>query len=242
MKVIKILGVSILFVVAISCNNGQAVTKKELKTEVDTVSYALGLNMANQLKINFKDVDGDLFIQGYKNGIDSTNLLLDSSKLTGILNAFFQKKRQEEQKRVQEGVLKRAEEKYGDIKAAGIKFLEENKSKEDVKVTDSGLQYIVMRKGNGKKPTATSKVKVHYKGTFIDGTQFESSYDTKKPVEFRVNGVIKGWTEGLQLMSEGAKYKFFIPQELAYGAFPRKGPIKPFSALVFEIELLKVLP
>ena len=241
MKIIKVVTIVIIVLMIVSCNE-QGVTKKALKTEVDSVSYALGLNMANQLKGNFKDVSEDLFVQGFRNGIDSTDMLLKSTELNGILRTFFQKRRQEEQKKMQEGVLKRAEEKFGDIKAAGIKFLEENKSKDGVKVTDSGLQYIILKEGKGKKPSATSKVKVHYHGTSLDGTVFDSSVDRGKPSEFFVNGVIKGWTEGLQLMPVGSKYKFFVPQELAYGAFPRQGgPIKPFEVLVFEVELLDIV-
>ena len=123
-----------------------------------------------------------------------------------------------------------------------MKFLEVNRSKEGVQTTDSGLQYIVLKEGSGDKPKAISKVKVHYHGTSLDGTVFDSSVDKGVPSEFFVNQVIKGWTEGLQLMSVGSKYKFFIPQELAYGAFPHQGsPIKPFSALIFEVELLEII-
>jgi len=120
--------------------------------------------------------------------------------------------------------------------------LEDNKSKAGVKTTESGLQYIVVKEGKGEKPLATSKVKVHYHGTLIDGTVFDSSIEKNKPAEFGVNRVIKGWTEGLQLMTVGSKYKFMIPQELAYGAFPRKGgKIKPFATLIFDVELLEIV-
>ena len=125
-------------------------------------------------------------------------------------------------------------------KAANDKFLEDNKSKDGVKVTESGLQYLVMKEGTGEKPTAESKVKVHYHGTLIDGTVFDSSVERGEPAEFGVNQVIKGWTEGLQLMSVGSKYKFFIPQDLAYGARQTGEKIKPYSTLVFEVELLEV--
>ena len=125
-------------------------------------------------------------------------------------------------------------------KAGNVKFLEENKSKEGVKVTASGLQYIVLKEGTGAKPTAESQVKVHYHGTLIDGTVFDSSVDRGEPAEFGVNQVIPGWTEGLQLMSVGSKYKFFIPQELGYGARQAGEKIKPYSTLIFEVELLEV--
>ncbi len=130
--------------------------------------------------------------------------------------------------------------KYADVKKEGIAFLEKNKSEKGVKVTESGLQYIVLKEGRGEKPIATSRVKVHYHGTLIDGTVFESTVEKNTPAEFGVNEVIKGWIEGLQLMKEGAKYKFFIPQELAYGANPRPGKIKPFMPLIFELELLEI--
>ena len=109
-----------------------------------------------------------------------------------------------------------------------------------MQTTESGLQYIVLKEGNGASPKATDKVKVHYHGTLLDGTVFDSSVERKEPAEFGVSQVIKGWTEGLQLMNPGAKYKFFIPQDLAYGPQQRGEKIKPFSALVFEVELLEV--
>jgi FKBP-type peptidyl-prolyl cis-trans isomerase FklB len=121
----------------------------------------------------------------------------------------------------------------------GIKFLQDNLKRENVKSTASGLQYEVIREGSGKAPSATNTVEVHYKGTFIDGTTFDSSYDRGQTIEFPLNRVIAGWTEGLQLMKEGAHYKFFIPYNLAYGE-GGVGPIPAYSTLVFEVELMKV--
>ena len=132
---------------------------------------------------------------------------------------------------------------YAGVQEEGIKFLEENKAKEGVQVTASGLQYIVMKEGTGAQPTAESNVTVHYHGTTPDGTVFDSSVDRGETISFALNQVIPGWTEGVALMKEGAKYKFFIPQELAYGAnAPQggQGPIKPYMPLVFEVELFKV--
>jgi len=240
MKAIKFLAVIILMSTIISCNS-QGIAKKSLKSEIDTVSYVLGLDIANKLKGNFEEVDRDLFIQGVISGIDSTNILIEADKIDGILREFFQKRQVEMREKQQAEALKKAETEFGDVKAAGIKFLEDNKSKKGVQVTESGLQYLVVKAGTGEKPVATSKVKVHYHGTLIDGTVFDSSVDKGTPAEFGVNRVIKGWTEGLQLMSVGSKYKFFIPQELAYGATPRKGgKIQPFAALIFEVELLEI--
>ena len=240
MKWIKTFMLVTAITVMTSCN-GQKQTKKALTNEIDSVSYALGVDMAAKLQQNFSEVDRDLFVQGYTSGADSTDLLIDKTKVDEILGAFFQKKQAASREKQQAEALTQAEEKFGDNKAAGIKFLEDNKAKAGVKATASGLQYKVLKQGSGAKPTTASKVKVHYHGTLIDGSVFDSSVDRGEPAEFGVTQVIKGWTEGLQLMNVGSKYRFFIPQELAYGAFPRQGgPIKPFSTLVFDVELLEI--
>ena len=129
--------------------------------------------------------------------------------------------------------------KYGSVKEDGEKFLAENALKEGVKVTESGLQYEVLKMARGKKPAATDRVKVHYHGTLIDGTVFDSSVERGEPTSFGLNQVIKGWTEGLQLMPVGSKFRFYIPQELGYGA-QQAGSIPPYSTLIFEVELLGI--
>ncbi|CAM1339702.1 FKBP-type peptidyl-prolyl cis-trans isomerase [Tenacibaculum aestuarii] len=240
MKLTNILAATVVGLSVVSCSNGQFQQKSSLATEVDSVSYALGLDMANKIKENFDDMDQGLFVQGFKNGMDSTNLLIESKDINVILRVFFQKKQQERMKEMQEEQAKKAEVEFGDNKKAGEEFLAENKTKDGVQTTESGLQYIVLKEGEGEAPTVNSRVKVHYHGTLTDGTVFDSSVEKGKPAEFGVGQVIKGWTEGLQLMKPGAKYKFFIPQELAYGAQQRGQHIKPFSALVFEVELLEV--
>lgn len=240
MKAIKILGVITVISMMMSCNN-KGTAQKSLKTEVDTVSYSLGIDIASKLKANFPEISKDLFIQGVMNGLDSTNILITVENTEPILRAFFQKKQEEAMKKQQDDQQKQMETEFAGVKAEGVKFLEANKTASGVQVTASGLQYIVLKEGKGDKPSETSTVKVHYHGTLIDGTVFDSSVDRKEPIEFPLNGVIKGWTEGLQLMSVGSKYKFFIPQELAYGATPREGgPIKPFATLIFEVELLEI--
>jgi len=165
---------------------------------------------------------------------DSTELKIPESNHQMILQLFSQKLQQEQMLKQQKAL----ETQFADVKKASLDFLEANKSKPGVKTTASGLQYIVVKEGTGKQPEGpTSKVTVAYKGTTIDGTEFDSSesYTTA------LNAVIAGWTEGIQLMKEGAKYKLFIPQELAYKANPRPGsPIKPFMALIFDVELIKV--
>jgi FKBP-type peptidyl-prolyl cis-trans isomerase len=233
MKVIKFLVVVITVSTLMSCN-GQNSSITSLETELDSVSYAVGMDMAIKLKKNFSEVNEDAFVQGYKNGMDSINLLIEEKDISDILNDYFRMKRQQE-------AAKKAELKYQEIKISGEKFLKENKSNENVQVTDSGLQYIVLKEGNGQKPIETSRVKVHYHGTLLDGTVFDSSVDKGVPYETQVAQVIKGWIEGLQLMNVGSKYKFFVPQELAYGATPRAGVIKPFMPLVFEVELLEII-
>jgi FKBP-type peptidyl-prolyl cis-trans isomerase len=241
MKTIKTLLVSTVILTLISCNNS-GIAQKSLNTEIDTVSYSLGLDFGIKVKANFSEIDRDLYMQGFISGLDSTDILVEQKDVNEILRNFFQKQQQEAQKKQQEEALKKAEEEFGAVKEEGIKFLAENKSKEGVISTESGLQYIILEEGTGERPVATSKVKVHYHGTLIDGTVFDSSIDKGTPIEFMANRVIKGWTEGLQLMAVGSKYKFFIPQELAYGASPRQGgKIRPFDALIFEVELLEIV-
>jgi len=232
MKILKsVLSVAVVASMA-SCNN-QVKEVKSLDTEIDSVSYAIGLTMSTQLKGGFKEVNEDVLTQAIKNGLDSTNLLIDAKDVQGVITSYFQKKQLEQKKED----LAKAEVN----KQAGVDFLEANKSKEGVVTTDSGLQYIVLKEGNGEKPAGpTTKVKVHYHGTTIDGKVFDSSVERGTPAEFALNQVIKGWTEGVQLMKVGAKYKFFIPQELAYGAQRKSADIKPYSALIFEVELLEI--
>lgn len=229
MKVLSLLAVIILVA---SCNQNGA-TQKALTTEIDSVSYAIGMDVAKNVKASFDEFDGDLFMQGFNNVSDSTNILLDEAKAQQVVRAYFQKKQQADAAKLKE--------EGENNKIEGEKFLAENKTKDGVVTTDSGLQYIVLKEGTGAKPTTSSKVKVHYHGTLIDGTVFDSSVDRGEPTEFGVTQVIKGWTEGLQLMKEGAKYKFFIPSDIAYGANPRPGgAIKPNSTLIFDVELLEV--
>ncbi|MCB0380744.1 MAG: FKBP-type peptidyl-prolyl cis-trans isomerase, partial [Flavobacteriales bacterium] len=197
--------------------------------------------MANNIAKDFSEANSEAFIKGFKDVLDSAEMVIPIEELQTVLQPFFQRKQQEAMIKQQEEAEKAANEQFGDVKVQGEKFLEENKTKPGVKVTASGLQYIVMKEGKGKQPTAESNVEVHYHGTLMDGSVFESTVEKGKSIEFNVSQVIPGWTEGLQLMKEGAKFKFFIPQELAYGANPRPGgPIKPFMPLVFEVELIKV--
>ena len=241
MKLVKKLAVVAVTVSMFSCGN-QAQDVKILETELDSVSYAVGLSMSGQLKSNFSEVNKSILAQGIRNGLDSTNLLIDAKDMQEVLSGYFQKKQQAQMEEQQAAASKAAEANFGENKKAGEDFLEANKSKKGVKTTESGIQYIVLKEGSGEKPAGPmTKVKVHYHGTNIEGNIFDSSVDRGTPATFGLNQVIKGWTEGVQLMNEGAKYKFFIPQELAYGAQQKGENIKPFSTLIFEIELLEVL-
>ena len=201
---------------------------------MDKLSYALGIGIGSQLAgMGAKGLNIDDFAQAVKDVISGTPLKVDNAEAQSLVQAFFQE--QEEKQRA-------AAAEAGKVaKAAGESFLAENAKKEGVVVLPSGLQYQVLKEGNGKKPSATDQVKCHYEVTLIDGTIFDSSYQRNEPATFGLNQVIAGWTEGVQLMSEGAKYRFFIPYNLAYGERGAGAQIPPFAALVFDVELLKVL-
>ena len=233
MRIIKSLVAIVLVSAMFSCANQKA-DVKSLETEIDSASYALGMDMAIKVKANFDEAKTDLFLQGYRNAMDSTNLLIAQKDLDMFLRTFFQKQQMEKRKEM-------AEKNFGENKKAGEDFLAENKVKEGVQSTESGLQYIVLKEGTGETPNPTSKIKIHYHGTTIDGQVFDSTVDRNEPYESAANIFIPGFNEGLALMKEGAKYRFFIPQELAYGIQQRGQLIKPFSALIFEVELLEIL-
>ncbi|MGI6395418.1 MAG: FKBP-type peptidyl-prolyl cis-trans isomerase [bacterium] len=206
------------------------VVKEDIQEGLNKKSYALGVDIATNFKSRHVELDMRTFTAGFKAGLEGNSLMNDEEKMTA-LNEL----QQDMMKKMQEEASKKAEEN----KAKGAKFLEENKEKEGVIVTDSGLQYVVEQEGKGPKPAAEDTVEVHYTGTLLDGTEFDSSVRRGQPVEFPLNGVIKGWTEGLQLMSVGAKFKFFIPSDLAYGDFGNQG-IGPGETLIFEVELLSI--
>ena len=225
----------------LACGNGgnEEATTVALNNNIDSVSYIYGTNIGNSLLANLEEGNFEAFKKGLQDVLDSADLMVSQEEGQVIIQAYAQKKQMEQMAKQQQ----EQETMYASVKEDGIKFLEENKTKEGVQVTPSGLQYIVLKEGTGKQPVATSNVTVHYHGTTPDGTVFDSSVERGETIDFPLNGVIPGWTEGVQLMKEGAKYKFFIPQELAYGAnAPQggQGPIKPFMPLVFEVELIKV--
>lgn len=199
---------------------------KRIKT-MDKLSYAWGMALGQQLRaMGVDNLDKTEFDEGVHAAFDGKE-----TKLTP----------EEANKLIQEYLQELTEKKAAEIKSVGEKFLEENKKKENVKETASGLQYIVEKEGTGAQPTATDEVTVHYTGKLLDGTVFDSSVSRGEPATFPLNRVIPGWTEGVQLMKEGAKYTFFIPSDLAYGPQGVPNAIPPHSTLIFDVELIKVV-
>ncbi|MFM7543582.1 MAG: FKBP-type peptidyl-prolyl cis-trans isomerase [Ignavibacteria bacterium] len=205
----------------------------ELKTQKDKASYSIGVSIGKNLKDQKVEITTDILVKGLLDAYTGAKTQLTEKEMGDVLTQF----QQEIMAKAQEEAAK----KGGENKTKGEKFLADNKNKPGVKSTPSGLQYSVITEGTGPKPTASSTVKVHYTGKLIDGTTFDSSVDRGEPVEFPLNGVIKGWTEGVQLMSKGSKYKFYIPAELAYGERGAGNAIGPNETLVFEVELLDIV-
>lgn len=200
---------------------------------MDKLSYALGIGIGSQLAgMGAKELNIDDFAQAIKDVISGSQLKVDNVEAQTLVQNFFQ-----EQEAKQQAA---AAEAGKAAKAAGEAFLAENGKKDGVVTLPSGLQYQVLKEGDGKKPSATDQVVCHYEGTLIDGTVFDSSYQRNQPATFGLNQVIAGWTEGVQLMQEGAKYRFFIPYNLAYGERGAGAQIPPFAALVFDVELIEV--
>ena len=207
-------------------------TKMTLKDDKDKVSYAIGLNIGKSMKQEGLDINPDVLAAAMKDVFAGAKTQLTDEEVQAVMQDF-QKKMMAKQAAVRD-------EGLGKNKAEGEKFLADNKKKEGIKTTASGLQYKVITDGKGKTPKATDTVKTHYRGTLINGTEFDSSYKRGEPAEFPVNGVIKGWTEALQLMKEGAKWQLYIPSDLAYGERGAGKDIGPNSTLIFDIELISV--
>lgn len=201
---------------------------------MDKLSYALGLGIGRQLaQMRATGLDIDDFATAIKDVLAGAGLKVSDSEAQSIVQDFF--RRQEEKAQAARA------EKGKTAKAEGEKYLADNALKDGVVTLPSGLQYKVLREGNGHKPKATDKVKCHYEGFLIDGTVFDSSIQRGEPAVFPLNQVIAGWTEGLQLMQEGAKYRFFIPYHLGYGEHGAGASIPPFATLVFDVELIEVM-
>lgn len=193
----------------------------------EEASYGVGMSIGQSLENqNLEEINLDAFLQGVKDVFSKGDLKFSP---------------QEANQKIQAYLTEVNESKFAQFKTEGENFLKENASKDGIKVTDSGLQYEVINEGNGDKPSETSQVTVHYHGTLTDGTVFDSSIERGTPATFGVNQVIKGWTEALQLMPVGSKWRLYIPENLAYGANPHPGgPIKPYMALIFDVELISI--
>jgi FKBP-type peptidyl-prolyl cis-trans isomerase FklB len=202
----------------------------QLKDLKDKASYSIGMNIGMNFKKQNVDLNPDALLAGVKDALSGKKPALSEAEAREVMTTWS-KELQDKQKTM-------ADKNAAD----GKKYLDDNKKKEGVKTTGSGLQYKVMKEGNGPQPKAADTVTVDYKGTLIDGTEFDSSYKRGQPATFPLNGVIKGWTEGLQLMKTGGKYQFFIPADLAYGQRAMGPDIAPNSTLIFEVELKSVQP
>jgi FKBP-type peptidyl-prolyl cis-trans isomerase FklB len=222
-KLIVILGIFLL-----ASSSADAQEKTVLKDQKDKVSYILGIDIGNNLKKQSIGVNPKILARGIEDVLAGAKPLLTDQEIQETMAAF-----QKEMMARQAEVAKRN-------KTEGEVFLAENKKKEGVKTLPSGLQYKVIKAGKGKKPKSTDTVTVHYRGTLIDGTEFDSSYKRGQPTSFRASGVIPGWTEALQLMEEGAKWQLFIPSNLAYGERGAGGVIGPNATLIFEVELISI--
>lgn len=203
-------------------------TKLELVSDTDSASYAMGVYMGKQsaMQLSTQDFNLDLFVKAFVDAVYDAPLKITPDSAVIFLNAYEKKIREQE-----------AEQR----KKQQADFLEANLQREGVKQTASGLQYMVVKMGEGEKPIASDKVRVHYEGYLLDGKKFDSSIDRGKPTEFTLNRVIKGWTEGLQLMPVGSKFTFYIPYNLAYGSQGAGNAIPPYSTLIFEVELLDII-
>ena len=193
---------------------------------MDKVSYALGIGIGRQLAdMGANDIVTEDFAAAMKDVLTGAQLQIDETEAQAMVQEYLQRK---------------GEERLKNVKAEGEAFLADNAKKEGIVTLPSGLQYQVLQEGNGKSPKATDQVKCHYEGTLINGKVFDSSYRRGEPATFPLNGVIAGWTEGLQLRKEGAKYRFFIPFNLAYGTRGAGQDIPPYATLIFDVELIEV--
>lgn len=239
----KFLSLTILVAILLTGINASAQKKKKdkapkttesavvLQTKLDSISYIIGHDIGKNLKTNEIEINKELFNAGISNGLSGNDSLLSEEETSKIMMQFQQEMMA---KREQATAAVATEEKI-----KGKAFLEENKKQEGIKETPSGLQYKVITEGTGENPAAEDVVEVHYTGKLIDGTVFDSSVDRGQTVKFPLNGVIPGWTEGLQLMKPGAKYMLYIPSDLAYGD-RGTGPIPGGATLIFEVELISI--
>jgi FKBP-type peptidyl-prolyl cis-trans isomerase len=223
-----------LLAFALSCQETeQQPNITALQTDKDKISYAIGVNMAQSISEIKDEIDLFVLQKGMTDKMQGNKLLVTSEEAQPLLQSFSEKLMAREQEKLARASQKNLED--------GKAFLEENRTKEGVKTTESGLQYKVLKEGQGKSPKPSDRVRVHYEGTKLDGTIFDSSYKRGEPATFQADQVIKGWTEGLQLMKVGGKYRLFIPADLAYGVRGAGQEIGSNEVLQFDVELLEVL-
>jgi FKBP-type peptidyl-prolyl cis-trans isomerase len=242
----KIKGLVVLtgLIASLLSSCGQSSIKNaKIVTENDTLSYAIGANFYTQLSRDSIFLNPAVLAKALIDAKEGKPVLT-AEECQNFLMRFGAKMQETQMRKQEEAQKKQAEENkitFQNVIAQGDSFLQANKKRSGVIVTASGLQYEVVKMGTGKKPAETSTVKVHYTGTLINGFKFDSSYDRNEPAEFQVNGVIKGWTEALQLMPVGSKFKLFIPESLGYGAEGNGDVIKPYSTLIFDVELIQIV-
>ena len=223
MKNIIILSSLILL---IACKTEKTNESANLVTELDSVSYSLGVNIGENIKKQFEDFNLENFEDGIKDVLEKEKeTKISDNQAQAIISSYFSKKQQKES----ESVIEK-----------GISYLQENAKREGVITLESGLQYEIINDGSGLKPNIDDNVTTHYHGTLVDGTVFDSSVDRGEPASFPVGGVIKGWTEALQLMNVGSKWKLYVPYDLAYGERGAGAQIGPYSTLIFEVELISI--
>lgn len=225
MKPLNYLMAGAAFILA--CNL-QSADLKPLATQKEKASYGVGMNVGKSFKSDLIDLDTDAFMRGFKDALAGGAPAVSEDELEKAIATM------------REEVAKKSTERMAANKKAGLEFLAKNKSEKDVKTTESGLQYVVVTEGTGPSPKATDTVKVHYRGTLVDGTEFDSSYKRNEAATFPVNQVIPGWTEALQKMKVGAKWKVFIPADIGYGDQGQPPVIPPAATLIFDIELLSI--
>jgi len=203
-----------------------------LKTPMDKASYAIGCKIGNDFKRQSVDINPQVLLRGMTDALTGTPKALTEGEMQEVMMTFSQELQKKQREATEKAAMKNKKE--------GAEFLAKNKLHEGVKVTPSGLQYRIIKAGNGDNPKPSDTVTVHYRGTLIDGTEFDSSYKRNEPATFSLSGVIPGWTEALQLMKPGGKYEFFIPSNLAYGERGAGNTIGPDAVLIFSVELISI--
>ena len=220
----KFVGIAALAVLLMSCQ-GNTQNKSDMKTQKDTVSYGIGLNIGKNLKAQSIDIDPDLLIQGVKDQMAGSKTLITEEQAQAAIMSMQQ-----------QGMTKQLEKN----KKEGEAFLAENKKKDGVKTTASGLQYKIIKDGTGPKPKADQRVTVNYRGTLVDGTEFDSSFKRGQPAEFAISEVVKGWGEAMQMMSVGSKWEIYFPPDLGWGERGAGAAVPPNATVIFEVELLGI--